>query len=159
MSTGQEQNTAVALQQLPSEKDRLVMLALFPRFAPKMLFDYWTKPALICQWWPQQAEIDLREGGEYYFSWPKMNWSLRGQYTAIERGKALAFSWKWDFAPADASARMVQIAFEALPGGGTRLTLTHGFYTDSAEDQEERNGHLEGWTHFLGRLQQLQSEA
>jgi uncharacterized protein YndB with AHSA1/START domain len=155
MSTEQVQNAAVELQQLPSEYDRLMMLATFPHVIPETLFDYWITPELICRWWPPVAEIEPREGGEYHLSWPKMNWNLRGRYTTFERGKALAFSWKWDHI--SAPARQVTIDFEALPNGGTQIILTHGFYTSSAEDQEERNGHLEGWTHFLGELQQLRA--
>ena len=44
------------------------------------------------------------------------------------------------------------LIFDAMEGGGTRLTLTHGPYDATAGSQEMRAGHLEGWTHFLGRL-------
>jgi hypothetical protein len=46
----------------------------------------------------------------------------------------------------------VQAAFEPVGDIGTQLTVTHRTYTDSKEDQEERNGHIEGWTYFLKRL-------
>jgi len=153
MSIEQIHDSALTLQQLPSEHDRLVMQAAFPHFSPETLFDYWTTPDFLCQWWPQQAEIDPHEGGAYHLSWPKMEWNLRGQYTAFERGKALAFSWKWDHT--SAPARQVEITIAPLPTGGPQLTLTHGFYTDSSEDQEERQSHVEGWMHFLSRLQQM----
>ena len=48
------------------------------------------------------------------------------------------------------------LAFAAHPAGGTRLTLTHGPYTASPADQEERIAHhLAGWQHFLPRLAAL----
>jgi uncharacterized protein YndB with AHSA1/START domain len=147
-----EQN-ALQPQQIPTATDRLTIAANFPQFPPDVLFDYWTKPDLICQWWPQQAEIEPGEGGAYHFSWPKMEWNLRGRYVKFDIGRTLSFTWKWDHEAAP--PRHVEMAFDALPNGGTQITLTHGFYTDAAEDQEERQGHLEGWTHFLGRLQQL----
>jgi uncharacterized protein YndB with AHSA1/START domain len=150
MSAGQ---TALQLQYIPTAIDRLTIAANFPQFTPDMLFEYWTKPDLICLWWPQQAEIEPGEGGAYHFSWPKMGWHLRGQYIKFDIGRILSFTWKWDHEAAP--ARHVEITFDALPNGGTQITLTHGLYTDAAEDQEERQGHLEGWTHFLGRLQQL----
>ncbi len=153
MSTEQVQNPAMALQQLPSEGDRLVMRATFPHFSPETLFDHWITPDLLCRWWPPVAEIEPREGGAYHLSWPKMGWHLRGHYTTFERGKALGFTWKWDHT--SAPARQVALDFEALSNGGAQITLTHGIYTDSSEDQEERQGHVEGWTHFLGSLQQL----
>ena len=147
------EQAALQLQQAPTSTDRLTITANFPQFTPDGLFDYWTKPDLICQWWPQQAEIEPREGGAYHFSWPRMGWSLRGHYVKFDIGKSLNFTWQWEHQAT--LLRHVEITFEALPDGGTQITLTHGFYTDSAEDQEERKGHLEGWTHFLGRLQQL----
>ena len=147
------EQTALQLEQIPTAIDRLTIAANFPQFSPDVLFEYWTKPNLMCQWWPQQAEIDPREGGAYHFSWPQMGWSLRGRYVKFNIGRSLSFTWKW--AHEASPPRQVEILFDALPDGGTQITLTHGFYTDSAEDQEERQGHLEGWTHFLGRLQQL----
>lgn len=148
------EQTAPQLEQISTALGCLVMSANFPQLAPDVLFDYWTKPDLICQWWPQQAEIEPREGGAYHFSWPKMGWSLRGQYVNFDIGRSLNFTWRWDHQTTP--LRHVEITFDALPNGGTQITLTHGFYTDSAEDQEERAGHIEGWIHFLGRLQQLE---
>ncbi|HEX6780019.1 MAG TPA: SRPBCC domain-containing protein [Ktedonobacterales bacterium] len=148
------EQTAPQPQQIPTGTDRLVMSANFPQFSPAVLFDYWTKPDLICQWWPQQAEIEPREGGAYHFSWPKMGWSLRGHYVKFDIGHSLNFTWRWDHQTTP--LRHVEMLFDVLPNGSTQMTLTHGFYTDSAEDQEERTGHIEGWTHFLGTLQQLE---
>lgn len=147
------EQAAVQPQQIPTANDRLVMSATFSQFTPDELFEHWTKPDLICRWWPQQAEIEPREGGAYHFSWPKMGWNLRGRYVTFDRGRTLSFTWKWDHEAAP--PRQVEMLFDTLPDGGTQITLTHGLYTDSAEDQEERKGHLEGWTHFLGMLQQL----
>ena len=147
------EQTALQPQQISTALDRLVMVTNFPQFAPDVLFDYWTKPDLICQWWPQQAEIEPNEGGAYHFSWPQMGWSLHGRYVNFDIGRSLSFTWQWDHQATP--LRHVGMLFDALPNGGTQITLTHGFYTDSAEDQEERAGHIEGWTHFLGRLQQF----
>jgi hypothetical protein len=48
----------------------------------------------------------------------------------------------------------VDIIFAAPSTGGTRLTLTHGPYGDTAGEQEVRTAHhLAGWQHFLPRLQ------
>ncbi len=144
-----------AVQQLPSEKDWLVVTAEFPTIAPEALFDYWTTPALLRRWWPQEAQTDPHPDGVYHFSWPKPGWSLRGYYTAFEPGKNLSFTWKWDHEPDLAPIRHVIVTFETLAEGGTRITIIHGPYAESREDQEERAGHFDGWTHFLGRLQHL----
>jgi len=144
-----------AVWQVPSENDWLVVMGEFPGNSQAALFDYWTQPDLLRRWWPQEAEMDLRVDGAYHLAWPGMGWHLRGHYTAIERGKSLAFTWKWDSAPELTPIRHVIVLFEKLAEGGTRLTITHGPYADTREDQEERAGHIEGWTHFLGKLHSL----
>jgi uncharacterized protein YndB with AHSA1/START domain len=112
------------------------------------MFRAWTEPNMLRQWWPNEAEIDLQPGGAYHLSWPSMDWHLRGRYSAVELNEHLAFTWKWDHD--DNPERTVDVRFEPLPDGGTRLTLVHGTYT--SEDTEEREGHISGWLHFLGRL-------
>ena len=141
---------------LPSNSDTLVITADVSNLAPPEVFGYWTKPELLCAWWPQEAEIDARVGGAYHLSWPGMNWHLRGQYTRFEPGKQLAFTWKWDHDEEGTRIREVTLVFESLPDRGTKLVLAHGPYTDSTEDQAVRiEHHLAGWQHFIPRLQFL----
>lgn len=129
--------------------ERLVIAGDFAK-TPDELFRYWTDPELLTQWWPVEAEIDPREGGTYLASWPRMEWRLRGRYTAFEPGKRLTFTWNWDHEP-DTPERQVDVLFEPS-GDGTQMTIIHGPYTDSPADQQERQGHLEGWQHFCSRL-------
>lgn len=146
----------MAITQLPSASTILLIEADFPSISPQMLFDYWTQPALLQQWWPQRAEVVLQTGGSYHLSWPQMDWHLRGHYTSFKSGTDLGFTWRWDHDAQDASEREVKLAFKPLTISGTRLLLSHGPYTDTPEDQELRiEHHLSGWQHFLPRLQQL----
>lgn len=155
MISDQMMASAPAVWQVPSGSDWLVVMAQFPTIPPRALFDYWTTPALLCRWWPQEAETNPQVDGGYRFSWPGMGWCLRGYYTAFEPGKNLSFTWKWDNDPDLAPIRHVIITFETLAEGGTQITIIHGPYGETREDQEERAGHFEGWVHFLGRLQQV----
>jgi uncharacterized protein YndB with AHSA1/START domain len=105
---------------------------------------------------PQEAKIDTCVGGAYHLSWPNMDWHLRGQYTCFERGRQLAFTWKWDHDEEGTTIREVMVSFEPLPDQGTKLVLTHGPYADSADDQQVRiEHHLAGWQHFIPRLHLL----
>ena len=135
--------------QLPTAPDRLTVAALYERATPDDLSAYWTDPALLSQWWPDQADTDPRPGGTYHFAWPRMDWHLRGEYTAVEPGRLLAFTWRWDHEP-DRPTRTVEVLFDPVGDLGTQLTVTHGTYAET--DREERDGHLEGWTYFLTRL-------
>lgn len=138
---------------LPSEPETLVIEAKYPSIAPDMLFEYWTRPSLLQQWWPQVADLEPRVGGSYHFSWPEMGWHLRGRYLTRDASRRLAFTWRWDHDEASDPERIVTVDFVALPGAGARLRLTHGPYAATPEDQLLRlEHHLAGWQHFLPRL-------
>ncbi len=144
----------MTVTQLPSGTDILLLEADFPAVNSLLLFNYWTQPELLQQWWPQEVELEPHVGGAYYFSWPQMEWHLCGHYTAFEPGKQLGFSWHWDHDTHDTGKRVVEIFFRHLSAGGTKLLLSHGMYLDTPEDQKIRvEDHLAGWQHFLPRLQ------
>jgi len=146
----------MALTQLSTGPEILVLEADFPSTASDTLFRYWTEPVLLQQWWPQHAELEPREGGVYHVSWPSMDWHLRGRYTSFEPGRRLAFTWRWDHDALELGERTVEAVFESLIIGGTRLLLTHGRYLDTPADQEIRLAHhLAGWQYFLPRLQDV----
>lgn len=142
------------VEQQATSREMLAVTAEYPEIGPGELFCYWTEPDLLTRWWPRQAEVDLRRTGSFHFAWPEMDWHLRGVYSDIEPGRKLGFSWYWDHEPR-VPARFVDVEFEPLGEGGTKLTVTHQMYGDGAADQEERKGHLEGWMYFLARLQSV----
>ncbi len=146
----------MAVVQIPSGKDTLIITAEFVNRPPVQLFDYWTKPNLLQKWWPPEAEVDPQLGGMYHFFWPQMNWHLRGHYITFKPEEELAFTWIWDHYPL---VKEVVVSFEALASlsdsGGTKITIHHGPYDDSEQSQIDRQGHLEGWTYFLEKLQNL----
>jgi uncharacterized protein YndB with AHSA1/START domain len=123
----------------------------FGGFTPAELFDYWVKPELLVQWWPREATVEGRVGGQYVFSWPQQDWHLRGEYTAFDPGKHLGFTWSWDHDRNKFNPTQVDLNFEATEGG-TRLTVEHGPWDASEEAQGERQGIIEGWIHFGMRL-------
>ncbi|HUY76299.1 MAG TPA: SRPBCC domain-containing protein [Ktedonobacterales bacterium] len=154
----------------PSGDETLGVTTVVPGCPPVRVFDYWTIPALLCQWWPQHAVVEARVGGGYTLMWPQMDWRLRGRYTIFSPGHSLAFTWAWDHDQADAAPRLVTVEFAPTTTAddaddaddadateatlGTRLTLTHGPYVGTPSDQELRiEHHLAGWRHFLPALQ------
>jgi uncharacterized protein YndB with AHSA1/START domain len=139
------------LKQAETTNDRIEILADFPKTDPSSLFDFWTKPDLLKKWWPPEVEIQPHLGGHYHFSWPKQDWHLRGTFTEFDRAARLGFTWNWDHEPNDETE--VRIIFQKLPNGGTRLILNHSGYTDDSEGLKARQGHVEGWMHFLKVLQ------
>jgi uncharacterized protein YndB with AHSA1/START domain len=137
---------------LPSGPSELVLQGDFEAFSPQELFDYWVTPSLLTQWWPEEAQVNACPGGEYCFSWPSMNWTLQGTFKEIAPGERLSFTWKWNHDPQDEEHLVVTVDFAGADTAGTLLTIHHGPYGDSEEDQEARQGHLEGWIHFCMKL-------
>jgi uncharacterized protein YndB with AHSA1/START domain len=145
-----------AVAEVPGGPEKLVVRGEFPRTDPATMFARWTKPAEIVRWWPPEAEIEPKVGGTYHLSWPAQNWFLKGRVTVYEEGKRLGFTWRWHHEPDTAPKREVLVEIAAREGGGSVLTVTHGPYTASEEDQAERKGHLAGWRQFCTKLKALE---
>lgn len=128
-------------------EDRLEMSAEFPDATPEVVFDHFASPEMVTTWWPQEAEIEPREGGAYHFAWPTRTWHLRGRFTRFVRGKALAFTWAWDHLRGEPAT--VGVTFEPHGERGTRVTIRQGPYPNGHGTRAE---HLDGWRDALGRL-------
>ena len=136
--------------QLPSTVDRLMLRVECPHSTPALLFDQWTRPALVTRWWAQTADIQPRLGGAYQLGWLN-GWRLRGQILWWDYGERLAFSWRWEHLPQQPT-RTVILRFDPH-GQGTQLMLMQGLYANTPDEQHHRAAHVEGWRYFLGRLQ------
>ena len=141
------------VKQIDNIIDRVIFEADFPNLTPSQLFEAFTKADQLTQWWPQAAEVEAKLGGTYHLSWPSMGWHLRGNYTAFEPAKTLGFTWQWDHQP-ELPQRQVMINIARLASGSS-LRIEHGYYGQSDEELEDRQSHIDGWHHFLERLQRL----
>ena len=116
--------------------------------SPEQAFALLTEPERLRRWKTVSARVDLRAGSEY-------RWTIvpghvaAGTFREIEPGRRLVFGWGWEGnhldLPPDSST--VTVTFEPTEGG-TLVRLVHEGLT-----AEQEVGHLEGWTHFLDRLQ------
>ncbi len=141
-------------EQQDTRSDRISLTAVLVDTAAAAAFDRWVVPEQLTQWWPPIAEVDPMQGGSYHFFWPAQNWHLRGRFAEFQPGNRLTYTWRWDHDPHDAET-IVDAHFDALPTGGTALTVTHGPYPDTEAGRERRQEHLDGWMYFLGRLEAL----
>lgn len=133
---------------------RLRVWETFRHITPHELFGYWTEPAKLQLWWPEEATTEPAPGGRYRYAFPGPGHTLTGTFSEVIPGERLAFSWRWEHEPG-VPERHVVVDFEPRDEN-TLLTVTHGFY--GAGEAEEREGQLEGWQHFLGRLERLVRE-
>ena len=123
---------------------------------PESLFDAWTKPELMKQWfhavqgWTTPfAEADLRPGGAWKVDMQRNDGFIHhalGQYREIDRPNKLVFTWH---PYADTSVEtIVTLRFKGLPNGTTELTLTH----EGLRNEKEKADHTSGWKGCLENL-------
>ncbi len=127
---------------------RLRVWETYRRVTPDELYRFWTEPAKLELWWPPVAAIDPTVGGRYEFSFPELGETLSGTFSEVVPGERLAFSWNWQDEP-DTPEGHVTVDFEARDRN-TLLTVTHSGYGGNGDGVQKQ---LEGWQHFLGRLE------
>lgn len=130
---------------------RLRVWETYRRVTPDELYSYWTEPAKLKIWWPDEVAIDPTVGGYYSFDFSQAEKTLSGTFSEVVPGKRLAFSWRWQDEPG-LPERQVVVDFEPRRDD-TLLTVTHGTYGGGRAEAVERRGHLESWQHVLGRLE------
>jgi uncharacterized protein (TIGR03086 family) len=110
-----------------------------------------TEPDRLRRWKTVSARVDLRAGGEY--RWTVVPGHVAaGTFTEVEPGRRIVFGWGWEGSPDLApDASTVTITLEPAEGG-TLVRLVHDGLTE-----QQVASHLEGWKHFLGRLEQAAS--
>ncbi len=121
------------------------------------VFRAWTEPAAMREWFcpeggtVESAESDLRVGGRYRIAM-RMPHGLSvatGVYRQIEPPSRLVFTWRWEEGEGPKEGETVVTVELTEQGEATRLELIHeGFATSDA-----REGHEQGWTSALSRLE------
>ena len=110
-----------------------------------------TEPDRLRRWKTVSARVDLRAGGQY--RWTVVPGHVAaGTFVEVEPGRRIVFGWGWEGSPdLSPDASTVTITLEPAEGG-TLVRLVHDGLTE-----QQVASHLEGWKHFLGRLEQAAS--
>jgi uncharacterized protein YndB with AHSA1/START domain len=121
---------------------------------PEQLFDAWTDPAQLRQWWGpaevtcSEAEVDLRVGGQYRlanrFPDGRIVW-ICGEFVRVERPHLLAYSWRIE--PAEEARERVTVRFIAN-GDKTDVIVLH----EGIGDPIARDHHRLGWIGCFEKL-------
>lgn len=122
-----------------------------------------TEPEQIKQWFSDEAELDVRIGGEGRVTFDARN-SFRVQVEAVEPPRRFAFRWVHpEGARADAENSML-VEFTLQPeAGNTRLRVVESGF-DAIDWSDERKAayakdHSTGWQFYLGRLRDFAPQA
>ena len=125
------------------------------------VFRAWTEPEQMKHWFcPEGADIlsvtaDPRAGGEYRIRMRVEDGSIYtafGTYEEVVPPTRLVFTWDWREPEHAVGETRVSVRLSRL-GDGTEIVLAHDGFpaADAAE------GHRQGWTSCLGRLEGLLS--
>jgi uncharacterized protein YndB with AHSA1/START domain len=123
------------------------------------VFRAWTEPEHLKRWsCPEglqvaDVQVDLRVGGKYRLRMegPEGRFHTAvGVYREIERPKRLVYTWDWLEEDHKTGETLVTVEFNELDGS-TEVVLTHELFPSS----EAKQGHADGWTSCLNRLERL----
>lgn len=117
---------------------------------PEKVFAAWTDPALFTAWFGPQGlqvselEMDVQVNGSWRATMLNADGTphiIGGIYLNIEPPRRLSFTWAWQADGVPSNESLVEIEFEAAPGG----TMMH-FRHSGFESANAAFLHNEGWT-------------
>ena len=146
--------------------DQETALELTHRFAAprERVFDAWTNPDVLKQWWKAAAtwdtplaDVDAREGGGYRLSMRTDEGEVHtvyGVYQEVRPPERLAFTWSWEEGPGPvmkgSENTLVVIDF-IEDGDGTLVRVRHSGFANA----ELRDMHSHGWQGVLVNLERI----
>ena len=122
---------------------------IFINCRPQILFGFFTDPEKMVRWMGRHILLEPRIGGSYRIDVNGQD-IAKGEYLEIVPYEKIVMSWGWEnlkILPPGSST----LEFRLIPkDSGTLLVLTHYNLP-----QEKVQSHLEGWIHYMSRLQIL----
>jgi len=118
-----------------------------------------TEPELLARWWGPKGfsapsvEVDARVGGHYRILMQPPDGAaffLTGEFSEVDPGVRLAYTFRWEPPDADDRETMVQVTFGDL-GESTALMVDQGDFAT----EERRALHEQGWSESIDRLEHL----
>lgn len=126
--------------------------------SPEKVYAAFTDPVVMRQWWGPSAdykillaEADVRVGGRFRVIMQDPSGEkddVSGTYKEVVENEKLVFSWAWITTPERESLVTVTIT---KTDDGSMLMLYHSQFFDEAA----RDGHNEGWSGALDKLEAL----
>ena len=117
---------------------------------PAEVYRAFTHPTALRDWCCAVAEVDARKGGRLYMGWDS-GFQATGEFTALDPGKNIAFTWNGIHEPAPAR---VQVTFKPK-NSGTLVTLTHAGIGSGKKWAATVHAIQAGWSEGLENLQSV----
>lgn len=136
--------------------DPLVLKRVFP-CSKRRLFDAWSRPALMTQWFfgsqeprqPSTVTNTFAVGGSYELTMhlQRGDFTMRGMYRAINRYYQITFTWSSHII----TDSLVDLHFKELSPNRTELTLIQTLFPS----EDVRTAHINGWGMCLDNLERF----
>ncbi len=108
-----------------------------------------TDPARIAEWFTDASRLGA-VGDPYRLDFGDGT-VVEGTIQSVEPGRRFAHTWAWaDIDPRQET--LVSWSIEPIPGGGARVTLTHGGWAEAGSDEAARDDHEGYWSGYLDDL-------
>ncbi len=143
---------------MTTERSFSVMARRWIPASAQLLFDAWTQPAELMQWWGPtgvkctDARIDLRVGGTYLIDNLMPDGRLVrivGDFEVVEPPRRLSYSWRVE--PGEETPERVTVRFEPCDGGTEVVVIHERIASTSTRDRHEQGwqGCLEGLSRYV----------
>ncbi len=116
--------------------------------SPLTLWNFWTDPTLLCQWWGIQAELEPQPGGVFRVVMSAGGPVMLGAFVTLEPFHRLVFSFGWEANPTGGplAPGSTQVEVTLTPvDGDTELVLVHRDMPATHADD-----HAAGWALYVG---------
>src|SRR4029450_5408168 len=110
-----------------------------------------TDPDRVTEWFTDGSALGA-PGDPYRIDFGDS--AVDGVIVDVQPGRRFAHTWHWEEADADEQT-LVSWTVEALPGGGSRISLEHTGWRMTTRDDTTRDDHAGYWQAYLEDLEAL----
>lgn len=132
-----------------------IQLVIETRASTDRAWAFITDPELVAGWFAEVSPLGA-VGDTYRIDFGDGS-VVEGRVVEHEPGQAFAHEWAW-IDDAGMGATLVRWATEPIAGGGSRITLVHGGWTEAGANSAIRDDHEGYWSGYLDDLRDLLDE-
>jgi uncharacterized protein YndB with AHSA1/START domain len=138
---------------------RTIEHEIYINASPEVVFDVVSNPRHLAGWFPDEAELDPRPGGQGVFTFQTPGGEHVAPVTVVDAQPYSRFSFRWshDAGEPATETNSLLVTFEVIPdGAGTSLRMSESNFDgrglEDARVLAEYEDHSQGWDAIMPRL-------